>query len=221
MLYVVYQDIFLAGVDTSAATVNWAMAELARNPRAMKKAQEEVRTYAGKSGIVTEDVIDHLQYLKMVVKETLRLHPSAALLLPRETMNHFRINGYDIQPKTLIQINVWAIGRDPRYWKNAEDFFPERFSDSSIDFRGQHYEFLPFGGGRRSCPGMALATRMVELALANLLHCFDWKVPFGQEGKVDIDTEEAAGPSLTISKKTPLYLVPVNKAQRSQQDHMN
>lgn len=221
MLYVVYQDIFLAGVDTSAATVNWAMAELARNPRAMKKAQEEVRTYAGKSGIVTEDVIDHLQYLKMVVKETLRLHPSAALLLPRETMNHFRINGYDIQPKTLIQINVWAIGRDPRYWKNAEDFFPERFSDSSIDFRGQHYEFLPFGGGRRSCPGMALATRMVELALANLLHCFDWKVPFGQEGKVDIDTEEAAGPSLTISKKTPLHLVPVNKAQRSQQDHMN
>ncbi|XVF43869.1 hypothetical protein PTKIN_Ptkin02bG0075000 [Pterospermum kingtungense] len=174
-----------------AATVNWAMAELARNPKAMKKAQDEVRSFGSKSGIVTEDVIDQLQYLKMVVKETLRLHPSVALLLPRETMNHFRINGYDIQPKTLIQINVWAISRDPR---------------------GQHCEFLPFGGGRRSCPGMTLATRMMELALANLLHCFNWK-PFG-EGKVDVDMEEAAGPSLTISKKTPLYLMPLNRVQR-------
>ncbi|WRX13384.1 Cytochrome P450 - like 10 [Theobroma cacao] len=215
----VIMDLFLAGADTSAATVNWAMAELARNPRVMKKAQDEVRTFAGKNGIVTEDEIVRLQYLKMVVKENLRLHPPAALLLPRETMSHFRINGYDILPKTLIQINVWAISRDPRYWKNAEEFFPERFSDSSIDFKGQHCEFLPFGGGRRSCPGMYLATRTVELALANLLHCFDWKLPFGMKGK-DIDMEEAAGPSLTISKKTALHLVPVDRVPRSLEDHM-
>ncbi|EOY00691.1 Cytochrome P450, family 71, subfamily B, polypeptide 10, putative [Theobroma cacao] len=215
----VIMDLFLAGADTSAATVNWAMAELARNPRVTKKAQDEVRTFAGKNGIVTEDEIVRLQYLKMVVKETLRLHPPAALLLPRETTSHFRINGYDILPKTLIQINVWAISRDPRYWKNAEEFFPERFSDSSIDFKGQHCEFLPFGGGRRSCPGMYLATRTVELALANLLHCFDWKLPFGMKGK-DIDMEEAAGPSLTISKKTALHLVPVDRVPRSLEDHM-
>ncbi|XWS22726.1 hypothetical protein CRYUN_Cryun29cG0061000 [Craigia yunnanensis] len=209
----VIMDLFLAGVETNAATVNWAMAELARNPRVMRKAQDEVRTFSGnKNGIVTEDDIDQLQYLKMVVKETLRLHPPLALLLPRETMSHFRINGYDIQPKTLIQVNVWAIGRDPRYWRNPEDFFPG-FSDSSIDFRGQHFEFLPFGGGRRSCPGMNLATRIMELALANLLHCFDWKIPFGMKGMLVIDMEEAAGPSLTIAKKTALHLVPVDRVQ--------
>ncbi|XP_022775610.1 cytochrome P450 71B35-like [Durio zibethinus] len=215
---VIMVRLFLAGVDTNAATVNWAMAELARNPRVMKKTQDEVRTFAGKNGRVTEDEIDQLQYLKMVVKETLRLHPPAALLLPRETMSYFRINGYDIHPKTLIQVNVWAICRDPRYWQNAEDFFPERFSDSSIDFRGQHFQFLPFGGGRRSCPGMNLATRIVELALANLLLCFDWKIPLGMKGKLVIDMEEAAGPSLTVSKKTALHLVPVDR--RSLEDHM-
>ncbi|XVE74920.1 hypothetical protein DITRI_Ditri12bG0057300 [Diplodiscus trichospermus] len=216
----VIMDLFLAGVDTNAATVNWAMVELARNPRAMKKAQDEVRTFAGKNGIVTEDVIDQLRYLKMVVKETQRLHPPVTLLLPRETMSHFRIDGHDIQPKTLILVNVWAIGRDPKYWKNAEDFFPERFSDSSINFRGQHYEFLPSGGGRRSCPGMNLATRIVELALANLLHCFDWEIPSGMEGKLAIDMEEAAGPSLTVSKKTALRLVPVGRLQRPLEDHI-
>ncbi|XVE74921.1 hypothetical protein DITRI_Ditri12bG0057400 [Diplodiscus trichospermus] len=210
----VIMDLFLAGIDTNAATVNWAMAELARKPRVMKKAQDEVRTFAGKNGIVNEDVIDQLQYLMMVVKETLRLHPPATLLLPRETMSHFRIDDYDIHTKTLILVNVWAIGRDPKYWKNAENFFPERFSDSSIDFRGQHYEFLPFGGGRRSCPGMNLATKIVELALANLLHCFDWEIPFGMEGELDIDMEEAAGPSVTVCKKTALRLVPVDRVQR-------
>ncbi|XVF02588.1 hypothetical protein REPUB_Repub04eG0187600 [Reevesia pubescens] len=210
----VIMDLFLAGVDTNASTVNWAMAELARNPRVMKKAQDEVRTFAGKNGIVTEEDIDQLLYLKMVVKETLRLHPPVALLLPRETMSHFRINGYDIQPKTLIQVNVWAICRDPMFWKNAEDFFPERLSNSSIDFTGQHYEFLPFGSGRRSCPGINLATRIVELALANLLHSFDWEIPFAMKGK-DIDMEEAAGPSLTITKKTALHLVPVDKVRLS------
>ncbi|XVF21714.1 hypothetical protein REPUB_Repub12eG0114000 [Reevesia pubescens] len=210
----VIMDLFLAGVDTNTATVNWAMAELARNPRVMKKAQDEVRTFAGKNGIVTEEDIDQLLYLKMVVKETLRLHPPLALLLPRETMSHFRINGYDIQPKTLIQVNVWAICRDPMFWKNAEDFFPERFSNSSIDFTGQHFELLPFGSGRRSCPGINLATRIVELALANLLHSFDWEIPFAMKGK-DIDMEEAAGPSPTITKKTALHLVPVDKVRLS------
>nr|AYM55618.1 cytochrome p450 [Croton stellatopilosus]AYM55620.1 cytochrome p450 [Croton stellatopilosus] len=201
-------NIFAAGVDTSAITVNWAMAELCRNPRVMKKVQEEIRNVVGKKGRVTETDLDQLQYLKMVVKETFRLHPAVPLLIPRETMSHFKINGYDINPKILIQINAWAIGRDSKYWKDPEQFFPERFADSSIDFKGQSFELLPFGAGRRICPGIHMGTVTVELTLANLLYCFDWKLPNGMV-KENLNMEEQAGISITVSKKTPLNLLPV------------
>lgn len=203
----VLQNMFLGGVDTSALTVNWAMAELSRKPRLMKKAQDEVRSIVGKKGRVTETDLDQLQYLKMVVKETLRLHPPAPLLIARETMSHFKINDYNIYPKTLIQINAWAIGRDPKYWENPEAFSPERFIDSTVDFKGQHFEFLPFGAGRRGCPGLYMGTVTSEILLANLLYCFDWKLPDGMK-EADINMEELAGHCLTLSKKTPLLLVP-------------
>ncbi|KAB1213134.1 Cytochrome P450 71B36 [Morella rubra] len=201
-------NFFLGGVDTGAITMIWAMAELARNPQLMKKAQGEVRKFVGEKGKVTESDTDHLPYLKMIVKETLRLHPPAPLLLARETMTHFKLNGYDIYPKTLLQVNAWAIGRDPQYWKNPEEFSPERFLDSSIDYKGQNFEFLPFGAGRRSCPGISMATSTIELALANLLYCFDWKLPHGMKEE-DISMEESVGLSLTTHKKTALNLVPV------------
>ena len=200
------QDLFLAGVDTGAITVSWAMTELARNPRIMKKAQVEVRNSIGKKGKVTEGDVDQLHYLKMVVKETLRLHPPVPLLLPRETMSHFEINGYHIYPKTQVQVNVWAIGRDPNLWKNPEEFLPERFMDNSVDFRGQHFELLPFGAGRRICPGMYMVIATVELALANLLYRFNWNLPNGMR-EADINMEEAAG--LTVRKKFALNLVPI------------
>ncbi|KAL5552765.1 hypothetical protein UlMin_040166 [Ulmus minor] len=143
----------------------------------MKKTQVEIRSACFKKGKVTEADIDQLQYLKMIVKETLRLHSPAPLLLPRETISQFKLGDYDINPKTLVQVNVWAIGRDPDYWNCPEEFFPERFSDGSIDYKGQHFEFLPFGAGRRGCPpGMFLGMAIVELALANLLCFFDWKL---------------------------------------------
>ncbi|KAF2307067.1 hypothetical protein GH714_024675 [Hevea brasiliensis] len=107
----------------------------------------------------------------------------------------------------MIQVNAWAIGRDPQCWKDPEHFFPERFADSSIDFKGQNFEFLPFGAGRKICPGIHKGTTTVETVLANLLYCFDWKLPNGMQ-KEDIDMEEQAGVSLTVSKKTPLSLVP-------------
>ncbi|KAF2282240.1 hypothetical protein GH714_043881 [Hevea brasiliensis] len=201
-------NLFAAGVDTSAITVNWAMAELARNPRVMKKVQDEIRNQVGKKGRLTEDDIDKLEYLKMVIKETFRLHPAAPLLLPRETISHCKISGYDIYPKTIIQVNAWAIGRDPQYWKDPEQFFPERFADSSIDFKGQNFEFLPFGAGRRICPGIHMATITTENILANLLYWFDWKLPNGMK-REDINMEEKAGVSLTVSKKISLSLVPV------------
>ncbi|KAJ7945465.1 Cytochrome P450 [Quillaja saponaria] len=202
----ILMNIFLGGVDTTAITVVWAMAELIRNPRAMKKSQEEIRNCVGNKEEVDEGDIEQLKYLKMVVKETLRLHPPAPLLIPRETMSHFKINGYDIYPKTQVYVNAWAIQRDPDIWTSPEEFVPERFEDESIDFNGQNYELLPFGSGRRGCPGMYLGHSTVELALANLLYCFDWKLPDGLKEE-DVNMEEVAG--LTLYKKLPLNLVPV------------
>ncbi|KAM3712156.1 hypothetical protein ACJW30_01G162100 [Castanea mollissima] len=200
--------LFVGTVDSVTTTMIWAMTELAKNPRVMKKGQDEIRNFIGNKGKVTESDTDHLLYLKMIVKETLRLHPPATLLLPREVMSHFKINGYDIYPKTLLQVNAWAIGRDPKYWKNPEEFIPERFIDKSIDYKGQHFELLPFGAGRRTCPGMYMATTAIELALANLLYCFNWKLPYGMKEE-DINMEEVVGPSNATNKKTALNLVPI------------
>ncbi|KAM7269411.1 hypothetical protein ACFE04_024908 [Oxalis oulophora] len=205
-------DIILAGTDTGAITVTWAMSELVRNPRLLKKAQNEVRNITGTKERLTEDDISQLEYLKLVVKETLRLHPPVPQLLPRETMSHFKINGFDIYPKTLVHINAWAIGRDPNYWNNPEEFFPERFEKSSIDFNGQHFELLPFGAGRRICPGIHLGTTTVELVLANLLYCFDWKLPYGMKEE-DMNMEEGFGQRLDVHKEVPLELVPVSYIQ--------
>ena len=198
---------FLGGVDTSAITMIWGMAELAKKPSVMKKAQEEVRNIIGNKGSVTINDIDKLQYLKLIVKETFRLHPAGPLLLPRESISRFEVNGYEIEPKTLIQVNVWGIGRDPKIWTDPDEFIPERFMDSAIDFKGQHFELLPFGSGRRICPGIYMGTTTVELGLANLLYSFDWKLPNGMKEE-DLNMDESAGLSLSLAKKTPLELVP-------------
>ncbi|XP_023529060.1 cytochrome P450 71B26-like [Cucurbita pepo subsp. pepo] len=199
------KDIFMAGVETGAGTIVWAMTELVRNPRVMKKLQDEIRSCI-KEDSVKEVDLEKLEYLKMVVKEVLRLHPPASLLLPRETISPFKLNGYDIEPKAHLHINVWAIGRDPKSWTNPEEFFPERFIGSNIDYKGQNFELLPFGGGRRICPGINMGTFTVELALANLLLCFDWKLP-NRIKEEDEDMEEDVG--ITVAKKSPLQLIPV------------
>lgn len=198
------QNIIIAGTDTSAATVVWAMSELIRNPGIMKTAQDEVRRVIGSKKKVEESDLAQLQYLKLVLKETFRLHPPVPLLLPRETIRHCMINGYDILPKTLVFVNAAAIGRDPECWKNPDEFMPERFVDSEVDYKGQHFELIPFGAGRRICPGILFGTAVVELTIANLLYYFNWEFPSGMN-KQNMDMSEA--PGITTSKKTDLLLV--------------
>lgn len=199
------QDIFIAGTDTGAATIVWTMTALMQNPTALKKLQTEVRDAIGQKGGVNEDDLPNLPYLKAAIKEALRLYPPAPLLLPRETLAECEIEGYTIPAKTLVYINAWAIARDPEYWENPDEFLPERFLNTGVDILGQDFQVIPFGSGRRGCPGIAMGLATVELVLANLLYAFDWGLPYGMQ-KEDIDTEVL--PGITMHKKTPLCLVP-------------
>ncbi|XP_002532304.2 cytochrome P450 726A27 [Ricinus communis] len=198
-------DMFAGGSDTTSKTAEWAVSELMFNPKAMKKAQEEVRRVFGQKGIVDESGFHELKFLKLVIKETLRLHP-ALPLIPRECMNKSKINGYNIDPKTKVLINVWAIGRDSNIWPEAEKFYPERFLDSSIDYKGTSYEFIPFGAGKRICPGMMLGTTNLELFLAQLLYHFDWQFPDGATPEIFDMTEAFSG---SINRKYDLNLIPI------------
>ncbi|KAI7731303.1 hypothetical protein M8C21_002579 [Ambrosia artemisiifolia] len=198
-------DVLIAGTDTGAAVVVWAMTSLIRNPKVMHLAQEEVRNVIGNNGKITEDDLPKLAYLKSVIKETLRLYPPAPLLVPRETRKDAIVHGYQIKQKTLVYVNAWAIARDPKSWENQEEFLPERFMGSSeIDFKGNDFELIPFGAGRRICPGMSIGVVMVELLLANLLYLFDWGLPDGVR-KEDIDFD--ATPGITMHKRNELCLL--------------
>ncbi|CAI9087716.1 OLC1v1021861C1 [Oldenlandia corymbosa var. corymbosa] len=203
-LKAVLLDIFTAGSETSASTVDWAMAEMIRNPAIMNRAQEEVREVFRSKGYVDEDGLDELKYLKSVIKETLRLHPAVPLLIPRQNNEKCEVNGYEIQAKTRVLVNAWAINRYPTYWKNPETFQPERFLDSSTDYKGTHFEYIPFGAGRRICPGMQFGVANVELPLAKFLYHFDWILPMKLE---ELSLQEAYG--ITARRKEDLYVIPV------------
>ncbi|CAL1386264.1 unnamed protein product [Linum trigynum] len=157
------------------------MCELLRDAKSMKKAQSEVRQAFGSTGIVEEARLGELKYMKMVLKEALRLRPTAPLLLPRQNSEGCEIDGYYVPANTRVLFNVWAMGRDPKYWVRPDEFDPDRFVDSSVDYKGANYEFIPFGAGRRMCPGMAFGMANVEFQLANLLYHFDWEMP-GENG---------------------------------------
>lgn len=199
------QDVFGGGTDTSYITLEWAMVELVRNPPTMQKLQEEVRRKASrKGGLVKEEDIHQMTYLEAVIKEVLRLHPPAPLLLPRETLDDCMIQGYNIPKKTRIFVNAWAIGRDPKHWEAPEEFKPERFLDGTLDFKGTDLRFIPFGSGRRICPGLQFAVASLELALANLVHHFDWELPDGMEVE-EFHTREA--PGIVVQREGQLHLV--------------
>ncbi|XP_050218056.1 desmethyl-deoxy-podophyllotoxin synthase-like [Mercurialis annua] len=198
-------DTFIAGSETSSTTVEWAMSELLKNPKMMEKAQEEVRRVFATEGTVNEERLHELNFLKLVVKETLRLHAPVPLLLPRECRESCVINGYGIPVKSRVIVNVWAIGRDPNYWPEAEKFNPERFCDCSLDYKGTDFEFLPFGAGRRICPGLLFGIANVEFPLAQLLYHFDWELPSQMKPEaLDMDEEFGA----VVKRKNDLCLIP-------------
>ncbi|KAL6655788.1 hypothetical protein ACP70R_006614 [Stipagrostis hirtigluma subsp. patula] len=206
----ILMDMFGAGTDTSSLVLELAMAELMRHPQLMTELQAEVRNNTPKGQeLVEEENLTSMVYLKAVIKETLRLHPPAPLLLPHLSMADCDVDGFMIPSGARVIINAWAISRDPEYWENAEEFMPERFMDggsaASVDFKGNDFQFLPFGAGRRICPGLNFGLATVEIMLANLMYCFDWGLPAGME-KEDIDMTEVFG--LTVHPKEKLVLIP-------------
>ncbi|KAI9088109.1 hypothetical protein K1719_030086 [Acacia pycnantha] len=173
-------DLLSGAIDTSVTVTLWVFSELLKNPRVMKKLQHELENIVGKTRLVDEVDLPRLTYLDMVIKETLRLHPAAPFLLPRVSTEDITVNGYHIRNKSRVIVNVWAIGRDPKIWSdNVEAFYPERFVNSNVDLRGKDFQLIPFGSGRRGCPGMQLGLIAVKLVTAQLMHCFNWELPHG------------------------------------------
>ncbi|XP_031250777.1 cytochrome P450 71A26-like isoform X1 [Pistacia vera] len=197
-------DIFAGGTDTTYTVLEWAMTELLRKPGVMKVLQNEVRGIVNGKEIIKKEDLDKMHYLKAVLKETLRLHPPIPLLVPRESTKDVKIKNYDISAGTTVITNAWAIGRDPNIWDKPEEFRPERFLNNSIDFKGHDFELIPFGAGRRGCPGVLFAMSTNEIVLANLVNKFDWSLPFGARVE-DLDMTECTG--LTIHRKVPLLAV--------------
>ncbi|XP_044444110.1 desmethyl-deoxy-podophyllotoxin synthase-like [Aegilops tauschii subsp. strangulata] len=201
----VVRDLFGAGSESSASTLQWAMAELMRRPAALRRAQAEVRGALAGQSRVREEALQELPYLRLVIKETLRLHATVPLMLPRESREATRVLGYDVPQGTMVLVNAWAIGRDAAtFGADAEEFRPERFEEgtaAALDFRGTDFELLPFGAGRRMCPGITFGLAVMELALASLLFHFDWELP---GGTVELDMAETFG--VTAKMKNDLWL---------------
>ncbi|XP_055828709.1 probable (S)-N-methylcoclaurine 3'-hydroxylase isozyme 2 [Solanum dulcamara] len=195
-----------AGSDTTTSTIEWAMTELLRNKDAMHKLQAELKSKIGVNHIITESNITELPYLAACVKETLRIHPPTPFLIPRRAPETCKIMDYTIPKNARLFVNVWAIGRDSNTWEDALSFRPERFLDSNVDFRGQDFEFIPFGGGRRICPGLAFARQEIHLILASLIHYFEWSLP-NDEDPMQLDMEEKFG--VTLQKEKPLLIIPM------------
>ncbi|KAJ8752973.1 hypothetical protein K2173_008708 [Erythroxylum novogranatense] len=199
-----FLELFAAGTDTTTLTVEWAMAELLKNKEAMKRACQELKTEI-KMNPIKESHVSQLPYLNACLKETLRLHPPVPFLIPRCAAETSKIMGYTVPKSTQVLVNVWAIGRDPSLWEDPLSFKPERFLGTRLDFKGQHFELLTFGGGRRICPGLPMASRQVPLILATLLHSFDWSLP-NNEDPASLDMNDKCG--ITVQKEKPLLLIP-------------
>ncbi|KAF8042657.1 hypothetical protein BT93_A1100 [Corymbia citriodora subsp. variegata] len=204
-------DVFVAGSETTASTLEWAMTELLRNPEKLLTAQAELHQVIGKGKQIEEADIARLPYLQAIVKENFRLHPVGPLLAPRKSREDFIAGGFTIPKGAQVLINVWAIGRDPSVWDDPDKFTPERFIGSDIDVRGQNFELLPFGGGRRICPGLPLAMRMLPQMLGSLINIFNWRLEDGVTPE-NLNMEDKFG--LAIQRAESLKAMPIPRIKR-------
>ncbi|KAG9442361.1 hypothetical protein H6P81_018215 [Aristolochia fimbriata] len=195
-------DMFVAGTDTSSSTVEWGMAEILSKPEIYNKVVAELEAVVGKDRFVEESDIPKLTYFQAAVKEVFRLHPGVPLLIPRRTGEAAEVCGYHVPEHCIVFVNVWGMARDPKVWPEPLEFKPERFVGRDVDVKGQDFELLPFGTGRRSCVGMPLGHRMVHYSLASLLHAFDWNFP----AEVVHDRSEKVG--ITLQKGKTLIGIP-------------
>ncbi|CAH9113923.1 unnamed protein product [Cuscuta epithymum] len=197
-------DVLGGGTDTSAAAVEWAFQELIRKPDVIEKANAEMDRVIGRGRWVEEKDFSQLPYNEAIIKETFRLHPLCTLLPPHCSMEDCSLDGYEAVKGTIALVNVWSIGRNPKYWYRAEEFLPERFLEKDIDTKRLDFSLLPFGSGRRKCPGYSLGMKIVRATLANLLHGFNWKLA-GEMKPDDVSMEEVYG--LTTHPKFPLSFI--------------
>ncbi|EMS45598.1 Cytochrome P450 99A2 [Triticum urartu] len=198
-------DLFTAGTETTSSTVEWIMSELMRNPMVMAKTQAEVRqTLDNKVPEDHEGHMDKLEYTKMVIKEGMRLHPVVPLLLPRVCRETCNIGGFEVSKGSRIMVNAWAIARSPENWNDANEFRPERFEDNTVDYNGTQFIYIPFGSGRRMCPGGAFGLVVLEILLARLLYYFDWSFPDGIKPD-ELDMDMIVGS--TTRRRNQLHLV--------------
>ncbi|GER47546.1 cytochrome P450 [Striga asiatica] len=204
----IIMDVMFGGTETVASAIEWAMAELMRSPTDLKRVQQELADVVGLARKVEEPDFEKLIYLRCCLKEVLRLHPPIPILL-HETAEDATVSGYHIPARSRVMINAWAIGRDAGAWEDADEFRPSRFLAEGVpDFKGGNFEFIPFGSGRRSCPGMQLGLYALEMAVAHLLHSFTWELPDGMK-PADLDMSDVFG--LTAPRAERLVAVPTTR----------
>ncbi|KAK1262315.1 Cytochrome P450 84A1 [Acorus gramineus] len=201
----IIMDVMFGGTETVASAIEWAMTEMMKSPEDLKRVQKELKDVVGLDRKVSENDLNNLPFFMCTMKETLRLHPPIPLLL-HETAEDCEVSGYYIPAKSRVMINSFAIGRDPNAWEEADAFKPARFErPGAPDFKGSHFELIPFGSGRRSCPGMQLGLYALYMAVAQLLHCFEWNLPQGMKPS-ELDMSDVFG--LTAPRAERLVAVP-------------
>ncbi|XP_031403859.1 licodione synthase-like [Punica granatum] len=204
-------DFFTAGTDTTAIVLEWSLAELMNNPSVLEKAKQEIKNVVGSTRLVQESDTPNLPYIQAIIKETFRFHPPIPMVT-RKAVEEAVINGYRIPAGSLLFINNWAIGRDPEVWERPMEFYPERFlgktESEAMDVKGHNYELLPFGSGRRACPGISLAMLELPVTLAAMIQCFDWK-PCSLGGEILQTVDMSERPGLTAPRANDLICLPV------------
>ncbi|KAI3471106.1 hypothetical protein Pfo_027769 [Paulownia fortunei] len=197
-------ELLLAGTDTTTTTIIWALTDLIKNKHAMSKLRDELANKIGDQTIRESEIMD-LPYLQACVKESMRLHPPVPFLLPRRAIQACKVMDYIIPEGSQVIINTWAMAHDPSIWDDPSSFKPERFLDSGVDFKGNDFEYVPFGSGRRMCPGLPMAARKVPYVVASLVQSFNWFLP-GHKDPRELDMDEVY--LLALRKKQPLELIP-------------